>query len=264
MATVKDIVSVMNAIAPPAQAMLWDNVGLLVGRENAEVTHVIVALDVTEAVIDEAVRTGAELIVAHHPIIFKGVMSITNGDALGRRLLRLVENGIAVFAAHTNLDVADGGTNDTLCERLGLMNVQPMLYEEGEMAIGRHGYVPEAVTLGAFAAHVRGCLGLDGLRYCGDEMSMVRHVAVCAGSGGKYSYAKQVIEAGCDVYITSDIGFHTAQDALADGLRLIDATHYATEVPVVEVLRKKLAEALTGTFVEVFASECNGQVFRTV
>jgi len=264
MATVNDVAAVMEQIAPVSAAMEWDNVGLLVGRRNATVRRILVALDATDAVINEAERLGADIIVTHHPTIFKGVTRITDGDALGRRLLRLIEKNIAVYAAHTNLDVADHGTNDTLCERLGLKNVKPLIYDEGDLAIGRNGYLPQVMTLRSLTAHVKDCLGLDGLRYCGNGLKNIGNVAVCAGSGGKYLYAKQVIAAGCDVYITSDIGFHMAQDALADGLCLIDVTHYATEAPVVSVLRDRLEEMLAGQDVEVLAAEIDGQVFRTI
>ena len=264
MVRISEVAAAMEQIAPTATAAAWDNVGLLVGRESAEVQTILVALDATDRVIDEAVRLGANMLVTHHPLIFKGVTHVTDSDSLGRRLLRLAETGIAVYAAHTNLDVADGGTNDALCALLGLENVQPLIYDDDcALAIGRHGYLPEAMTFSSLSAHVCNCLGLDGLHCCGDKPTQVIHIAVCAGSGGKYAYAKQVISAGCDVYITSDIGFHTAQDALADGLYLIDATHYATEAPVLRVLRDKLAAALDGR-AAVYVAETDGQVFHTL
>ena len=179
-------------------------------------------------------------------------------------MLRLIEKKIAVYAAHTNLDVAEGGTNDVLCARIGLKEVQPLIYDEGELAIGRHGMLAEAVTLGAFASSVKQALGLDAVRICGDANRLVRHVAVCTGSGSKYAYLRQVKAAGCDVYITADIGFHEAQDALADGLALIDATHFASEALIVEALRERLALALADEAVEVVASQVNGQVFGSI
>ena len=262
--TVQSIADIMETYAPAERAMAWDNVGLLVGHADAAVTKVLVALDVTAAVIAEAVQTGATMIVTHHPVIFKGAMSVTDKTWLGRNLLRLVEQGIAVYSAHTNLDVSEDGTNDTLCARIGLENVQPLIYDEGVLAIGRHGFLTAPQALGDFAAHVKQALGLDALRVCGDENGLVRHVAVCAGAGGSATYIKQVKAAGCDVYITADIGFHAAQDALADGLFLIDATHYASEAPVVESIKRMLETALRGSGVTVAASKVNGQVFMSL
>jgi len=264
MVTVKTIAEIMESFAPTSRAMGWDNVGLIIGRADANVTKVLVALDATAAVIAEAEALGAELIVTHHPVIFKGISQITDGTWQGRNLLRLIENNIAVYTAHTNLDTAAGGTNDALCARLKLADVQPLIYDEGECAIGRRGFLPEAMTLGAFAAFVKEALGLDAVQFCGEAEALVRTAAVCAGSGGKYAYLRQVKAVGCDVYVTADISFHEAQDALADGLSLVDATHYAGEVLVVERLQLLLGEALAKEDVSVVASAVNGQVFQSV
>ena len=263
MATVKNIAEIMEGLAPLAGAMDWDNVGLLVGRKGAPVQKVLIALDVTEAVVQEAICEGVELIVAHHPIIFKGITKVSDETRLGANLISLIENHIAVYAAHTNLDVAEGGMNDMLCEKLGLTDAEPLIYNDGGMAIGRRARLATPVALKDLAAVVKMHLGLDAVRICGAADTMVQDIAICAGAGAKYVYTKQVVAADCDVYITSDIGYHDAQAALAEGLCMVDATHYASEVQAAETLKQKLDTALADTDVEVLVSQVNGQVFQT-
>ena len=264
MTTVKDIAGIMERLAPTENAMDWDNVGLLVGRANAAVRKVLVALDVTAEVVAEAVREQADLIVSHHPVIFRGIVRISDETPMGANLIDLIENKIAVYAAHTNLDVAAGGVNDMLCAKLGLKDAEPLIYEDGTMAIGRKTSLPTPMILRELAADVKQRLGLDAVRICGDENAVVQNVAVCAGAGAKYVYTRQVIAAGCDVYITSDIGYHDAQAALAEGLCMIDATHYASEAHIAETLKDRLDAALAGSGVDVVVSNVDGQVFRTL
>lgn len=366
---VKDIMGVMESIAPKKLAEGWDNPGLAIGDPEREVKKILVALDVIEPVIEEAKAIGADMIVTHHPmLLFKKIESITTENALGRRIFNLIENGIAAFSAHTNLDVAQGGTNDVLAELAGLQNIEildetwtqalkkivvyvpvghedvvrnamceagaghigayshctfgaagkgtflplegtnPFLGEQGKLevadeirletivpaeqvnavvkamisahpyeeaaydiypveqkgkkeGIGRIGELPEAVPFREFAAMLKEKLHLDAIRLVGDGDKMVKKVGLCTGAGVGFvalAHAK-----GCDAYLTADIKYHDAQEAVEKGIAVADVTHYESEVLIVPVLQKKLTEAAqkNGWDMEVVCSKVDGQTF---
>lgn len=262
--TVGEICDLLERLAPEALAEEWDNVGLLVGRRGAEVGKILVALDVTGEVISEAVSAGAGMIVSHHPVIFKPVSSVNDETPQGRRLLELIENKIAVYSAHTNLDIAKGGTNDTLAEELGLLEIEGIIFDDkGENYIGRAGRLEQPMELRRLAGLVKEKLSLETARFVGNGSSIVGKAGICTGSGAKYSYFRQVKDAGCDVYITGDISYHQAQEALDCGLCLIDATHYASEAVVVGRLCNYLKDGL-GKDIEIIHSKVDGQVFGNI
>ena len=366
---VKDIMGVMETIAPKKLAEGWDNVGLAIGDPEKEVTKILVALDVIDPVVEEAKAIGAEMIVTHHPmLLFKKIESITTQNALGKRIYNLIENGISAFSAHTNLDIAKGGTNDVLAELAGLENIElleetwaqtfkkivvyvpvghedavrnamceagaghigayshctvgaqgkgtflplegtnPFLGEQGKLevadeirletivpaekvngvvkamiaahpyeeaaydiypveqkgkteGIGRIGELPEAVPFREFAAMLKDKLGLDAIRLVGDPEKMVKKVGLCTGAG--VGFTALAAAKDCDAYLTGDIKYHEAQEAIEKGIAVVDVTHYASEVLIVPVLQKKLTEAAreNGWDIEVVCSKVNGQTF---
>ena len=235
--------------------MEWDNVGLLVGRPGREVRRVLVALDITEAVADEAERWGAELIVAHHPVIFRGAKSVTDREPVGRTLLALLEGGISAVCMHTNLDVAPGGVNDALAEALGLEEPGPLRAD----GLGRVGTLAEARPLEAFAGDVCRILDCNGLRYA-DGGKPVRRVAVGGGACG--DCIPDVLAAGCDTFVTADLSYHVFLDAAQQGLNLIDAGHFPTENGICG----RLVSYLGGAFpdLEVRQSTVHREVIRYV
>lgn len=212
-------------IAPRDCAQNWDNVGLLVGRPDQEVKKLLVALDITETVIEEAECWGADLIVAHHPVVFHGQKSLTDRDVVGRRLLRLAEGHISAICMHTNLDIAQGGVNDVLAGVLGIMNPEPFTSE----GVGRCGWREEPMALPDFVRLVSRALGCNGVRYA-DAGKPVHRVAVGGGACGEFEDA--AIYAGCDTFVTSDLSYHQFVDAKSKGINLIDAGHFPTEDPV--------------------------------
>lgn len=248
MATVQDVENALCELAPKELAQDWDNVGLLVGRPDHEVQKVLVALDVAEGVADEAERLGADLIVAHHPVIFRPVRSVTSRDPVGRLLLRLVEHGIPAICMHTNLDAAEGGVNDALAARLGLRQVEKLPGGDG---IVRAGVLPEPMTLPAFLAWVRGAIGPNGIRFAGSG-GLIERVAVGGGACGEYLWA--AAENGCDAFVTADLKYNHFLDAQAIGLTVIDAGHFPTEDVVCPVLAQFLREKFPGVQVEKSAS----------
>ncbi|MCL2352232.1 MAG: Nif3-like dinuclear metal center hexameric protein [Firmicutes bacterium] len=241
-ADVRWIMEQMEAYAPAALAEDWDNVGLLAGRPEKAVRTVLLALDATDKAVREAVSRGADALVTHHPLIFKPISRVTSETAQGRRLLELIERGVACFCAHTNLDRAAGGVNDALFELLGLRDKEQIGRDAyGLPGQGRAGYLPAPASLRDFAAHVQKTLKLDSIRYCGDSGAVLKKIGICAGGAAGAKYARMAAEAKCDCYVTGDIGYHDAQ-AIADmGLCAVDATHYAGEAPVLGKLRDYLA-----------------------
>ena len=248
MTRVCDIESFLYGWAPRDLAMAWDNVGLLVGDGEAEVHKVLVALDVTEAVAAEAVTVGADLIVAHHPLMncaWHKVQHVTADDAQGRIITALLCGGISAICMHTNLDAADGGVNDALAEKLGLLQTEYLTDEK----IGRVGTLKCQIPLVEFTRFVVKSLGCNGLRYtdCGRP---VHRVAVGGGACGEY--IAQAIALGCDTFVTSDLRYHDFLDTKE--LNLIDAGHFPTEQVIVPELCRRLQAAFSAVSVSTSIS----------
>ena len=242
MATVHDILSYLETLAPRAMKMDWDNVGLLCGSRKAEVSKVLVALDPFEGVCQEAAAWGADLIVTHHPLIFQALKSVTDETPIGRSIQLLCRNGISAINAHTNLDCAPGGVNDRLAAALGLEEIQvidPMGTDENgqEWGLLRKGTVQEQ-ALSDFLPTVKTALGCEGLRYV-DGGKPVRTVAV--GGGACASELMDAYHAGCDTFVTSDVKYNQFWDAKDLGMSLIDAGHFYTENPITACLAEKIA-----------------------
>ena len=256
------IMEIIEKLAPINIAEEWDNVGLLVGRCEADVSKVLIALDALDAVVDEAVAIGADAIITHHPVIFRPINRITDENPLGRRLLRLIEGGICLYSAHTNLDAVDGGINDMLIDIFGLLNKEFICESKPGVFTGRAGILPDATTLSDFALKVKNTLGLAVAAYCGDGDAAVCKVGIIGGGSANTDFFAGVLAAGCDTFLTSDIKLSSAQAALDMGLNLVDMTHYGGEV----IFAERLAEYLRRRVdkVEFIVSKIDGQVFKTV
>lgn len=244
MPTVGEIRDLLEQKAPACLKLDFDNVGLLVGDAQTPVERVLLALDITDAVIDEAVGLDAQLIVSHHPVFFS-LKSVTSETPTGRKALALARHGIAAVCMHTNLDSAPGGVNDALLAALGAEN-GGFLCRTGAMPDGtpagitRLGRLPEAVPLAEFLETVRSKTGGRGLRYH-DAGRAVQQLAVCGGSGG--SDLEAVIAAGCDTFVTADVKYDVFLRAKEAGINLIDADHFCTENVVLPVLWRWLRGA---------------------
>lgn len=228
--TVKDIYEFINTIAPFENQCEWDNSGMLVGTPDGEVNKIGVVLDITTQAVEYAEENGIDLIVSHHPVIFRAVKSFLEGDIP----FLLAKNGISAICAHTNLDIAKGGVNDALAETLGFKNSVPMT-ENGETSMIRKVIIDEtdAETL---AMHIAGKLS-TGVQIADCEKT-IDTVALCGGAGGDFIYA--VAESGCDAYITGEAKHHEFLAAHELGITLITAGHFETENPVVTALANKL------------------------
>ncbi len=264
MAQVKDIYAYIDSIAPFHTQMDFDNAGLLVGRMQAEVSKILVALDITNEVICEAAQMGVQLIVAHHPVIFHPMKSVIGGDVTGEKVLMLAESGIAAICAHTNLDAAQDGINDRLAVQLGLTELE-QLHQDGidtqgrPYGIGRVGFVEECACAADFAQRVKGQLNAAGIRYM-DAGRPVRRVAVGGGSCG--SMLHDAVAAGCDTFVTADVKYDVFLEAKELGINLLDAGHFATENVVTGPLADKLQAAFPQ--VQVTLSRVHKEVFVSI
>lgn len=266
MAAVKDFYRYIDSVAPFETQLDFDNTGLLVGRWDAQVDRALVALDITTEVIREAIDLDAQLIVAHHPVIFHPLKTVSDGDMTGEKVLLLAENRIAAICAHTNLDAAQRGVNDLLAQTLGLSEIG-QLHPDGvdrlgrPYGIGRVGVLESnaPIDAAAFAVRVKTALGTSGVR-CMDAGRPVRRVAVGGGSCG--SMLHDAVAAGCDTFVTADLKYDVFLEARELGINLLDAGHFATE----NVVIAPLAEQLQGAFpnVKVVISQMHKEVFTSI
>ncbi|MCI6321424.1 MAG: Nif3-like dinuclear metal center hexameric protein [Clostridiales bacterium] len=247
MPTVREIEQALFELAPGEAAMEWDNVGHLLGDPDQAVERVLVALDITEGVADEAIASGCQLVVAHHPVMncrWTPVQNIRDDTFQGHLFLKLLRNNVSAICMHTNLDIAWGGVNDALAQRLELVDPGPLC----ENGLGRVGEYPESVALADYVRFVCQALGCNGLRYA-DAGKPVRRVAVGGGACGEFE--DDAIRAGCDTFVTADLSYHQFLDAAGKGINLIDAGHFPTEDPVCE----KVITYLTDRFPELAVSK---------
>ncbi|MDX2707451.1 Nif3-like dinuclear metal center hexameric protein [Streptomyces sp. PA03-6a] len=247
MPKLSDVIAALEALWPPAWAEQWDAVGLVCGDPDAEVGRVLFAVDPVREVVEEAIATGADLLVTHHPLYLRGTTTVAATGFKGRVVHTLIKNDVALHVAHTNADRADPGVSDALAEAVGLRVTGPLVPDPadpaGRRGLGRIGELPEPMTLAEFAR--RAAAGLPatatGLRVAGDPERQVRTVAVCGGSGD--SLFDDVRRAGVDVYLTADLRHHPASEAQQAGPpALVDAAHWATEWPWCEQAARRLDE----------------------
>ena len=258
MSTVMDIVSVMNEHFPPALAEDWDRVGLVVGDPADEVTKVGFAVDPCGAVVDEAIERGAQMLITHHPLYLRGTSSVATDTAKGAWVHKLIRNGVALFAAHTNADSAANGSAVALAELLGLCDTRPIEpnAEHPELGLGRVGELELTMSVRELALRLQVLLPETpaGITIGGDPERIVKTVAVSPGSGDSFLSAAN--RAGADVYITADLRHHPATDHLwAGGCALIGATHFASEWPVLPKMRDAVAAAGVDTYISTLITD---------
>ncbi len=231
MATVNEIRAWIDSIAPYELAEEWDNSGLLLGRTGETVKGILVSLDVTQEVLEEAEKIGANLILTHHPFLFSPMNRITDENFCGKILLTAAEKKIALLCAHTNLDMAAEGINAHLCRLLGVKT-------DEEIQPFKTGTISREMTLKEFLELVQEKLKCYGLKYTGDLAKNIKTVGVCSGSGSEF-----LAEAKTDVFLTADTKYHNHQQAEQLGIALVDAGHFETETIICPVLVEKLKEA---------------------
>ncbi|MEE8868470.1 MAG: Nif3-like dinuclear metal center hexameric protein [Acidipropionibacterium acidipropionici] len=258
MTTVADIRASLDTWYPPELAETWDRPGLVCGDPADSVSTVACALEATDAVVEAAIDAGAQMLVVHHPLLLRGVSSVAADTPKGRIVHRLIRSGIALMSAHTNADAAVGGVNDVLAELLGIRVTGPLeraaVGDNPLEGIGRVGQLDESMTLRDLTARVAERLPATvwGVRAAGDTQRTVRTVALCSGAGD--SLLEDAARSGADVYLTSDLRHHPADEHLrAGGPALIDTAHWASESPWCRSVADRISAAhdVTTTVLDV-------------
>jgi dinuclear metal center YbgI/SA1388 family protein len=257
--TVADLIGIMEQIAPPALSEGWDNVGLQVGRRDWPVRRVWISLDPIPPVVSAAVDAGVDLLITHHPLIFKAPKTIDFATPLGQIIQHSARHGLSIYSAHTNLDIVSDGINDILAARIDLTDLVPLEDPppgagKGE-GLGRVGNLAMPTTLMSLARRIKESMGLTTLRCCGKPDLPVRRAAVCSGSGASLMGA--FFASGADVYISGDMKYHDARDVESAGLGLIDMGHFASEHLVVDVLTRRLKAAVEAKSMPVAVEACS-------
>lgn len=243
----KKVIELLEKQSPKSYACDWDNVGLLVGREDKEIQKIYIALDATDEAIEEAIANGADMLLTHHPMIFTGMKRVTQEDFIGRRIIRLIQNDMVYYAMHTNFDVM--GMADLAADYLGISDTRVLeitsVSETGEEGIGRYGSLKKEMTVRECCEEVKQAFSLENVKVFGDLERKVKTAAISPGSGK--SVISNALQAGVDVLITGDIDHHEGIDAVAQNMTVIDAGHYGVEhifIPYMEQYLKREAKEL--------------------
>ena len=229
---VKDVIAVIEEFAPLALQEKWDNSGLCIGSPEDKVSSVLLGLDCTPELVDEAIACGADMIVTHHPLIFSGLKKISAEDLVGEAVVKAIRAGISVYAAHTSADKVIAGVSGAMAARLGLKDVR-ILDEDGEgTGLGVVGNLPEPMTAQDALELVKERFALKVVKSSKPVGCKIERVAMCGGSGGSLIGAAQA--AGAQLYISGDISYHNF--FTPEGFMIMDIGHYESEIEIVDIL----------------------------
>ena len=243
--TVKKLYEKLCERIPEELSCEWDNDGIMCSADfSAEVNNVLITLDVTEEIVDYAISRNFDLIISHHPLIFKPINRLTEESHISRKLIKLISNNVAVFSFHTRADKVAGGVNDLLADYIGLVDVVPF----GSDGLGRIGTLPDERELENFAEDVKMQLGADGVRYA-DAYNSVKRVAVVGGDGK--DYVKEAIAAGADTYLSGRLSYNVMEEAADMGINLVEAGHYFTEFPVTSFFSSLVSSFDGNAYIEI-------------
>ena len=245
-----DIINIIDKAAPEEFAMDWDNSGFLLGDKNSEVKKVLVALDVTSDSVEQAIHEKCNMIIAHHPMFFKGIKSIDYGTPQGNVIKKLIKNDISVYACHTNKDASEQGINARLAEMFSLTEVEVLEKNpnNSEVGIGRVGNLEKEISLTRLCEMTKALLNTPCVRLIKGKADTIKRMAVASGSCSEF--IPEAVKLGAEVIITADMKYHDSLDAAELGVSVIDAGHYPTEFLVTDIL----ADLLKDTEIEVVKS----------
>ncbi|MBQ9200315.1 MAG: Nif3-like dinuclear metal center hexameric protein [Lachnospiraceae bacterium] len=243
-----EIVKILDRQSPPEYALDWDNVGLLVGRGSKEIKKLLLVVDATKAVCDYAVKNGFDMIVSHHPMIFKSVKKINDNSVLGDKILSLAEAGVCYYAMHTNFDTK-GGMGKEAASLLGLKNTEVLEETLNGEGIGEIGLLDKTYDLYGLSQSVKETFDLNNVIIYGNRETKIEKVAICPGSGK--SVIGEALAKKADCLITGDIGHHDGIDAVEAGLTIIDASHYGIEKIFMTYMYNYLKDFLIGVDMEI-------------
>lgn len=246
--TVREVYSRLEERIPASLRESWDNDGLMCCSDDSrKVRRALVTLDVTEEVVDYAVANDFDLVLSHHPLIFRPLGALNEDSHVARKVIKLIKNDVAVISLHTRADKVEGGVNDTLAEILGIKDTVPF----GEGDLGRIGSLDEEYTMEDFAYMLRTTLGAEGIMVA-DAYIPIQRVAVVGGDGKGYVGA--ALAAGADTYISGNIGYNVMAEAGEMGINLIEAGHFFTEQPVTTFFQSLLMRMDPDMYVEILDS----------
>lgn len=251
---IHQVKTALNKIAPLETQVEWDNSGVQICAGPINVKKILVALEISDAVIDEAIENKVQMIVTHHPLIFEPIKSLHICKPTSRHIMRLIKNDIAVYSCHTPFDIAKGGNTDYLMKKLGIKKIKEVPGTDHFLKVGM---LDKAITLGEFVYKVADVLKLDGLKFTGDTDKKVQAVACCTGAGGDFWHEASEY---ADAYVTGDVSHHTAAYANDAGLAIIDAGHWGTEQIFVPNMAAKMKKELKG--VTILESKVNQDPFN--
>lgn len=248
--TCQEIITILQRQAPEHYACDWDNVGLLVGDAGKEVKRVYIALDATEETIEEAKAFGADMLLTHHPMIFKGLKKVNSEDFIGKRVMSLIQADMAYYAMHTNFDVK--GMAELAAERMGLLDCHVLEAtcedEEGIQGIGKVGTFSDAITVRECAEQVKQAFHIERVKVFGNLDAKITKAAICPGSGK--SVIGNALRSGAQVLITGDIDHHEGIDAAARNMAVIDAGHYGVEKIFIPYMKQYLEKNTKGLVIQ--------------
>ena len=272
--TVKDIKTALEAVIPAELQEEWDNSGLLIGFEDRQVSRIFTCLELNTENVEEAINSGAEMIITHHPLIFGGISSINADTPKGAVIIRLIRHGISVYSCHTPFDKARGGNNDALAGLLDLEDITDlsgenvpdadrMIAAPSELHIGRIGRLKKPLRFSQVIDFTCDALGLvpGQLKVVGDLDREISIIGMCTGAGAEF--IPQAASAGCQAFITGDLKYHEAQDARDLGICVIDAGHYGTE-KIFPAVMKVLLDKILDSSIHVIASETDIDPFEII
>lgn len=240
-----DVIRYIEKMAPISLAMDWDNPGLMVGHTERKIKSIVVCLDVTKEIVDFTIENKANLIISHHPFIFKGIKSINVLDYKGSLIEKIIKNDICVYAAHTNFDFAQNGLNNYLARKLDLHYDNSLfLGNDKERVVGKIGELGSAMVFSDFISDLKSKLKLQSVRVVGDLDKIINKVAVFCGAFDQ-SLLK-VVAKRVDCIVTGDLKHHVALDILQSGVNAVDASHFGTEYIFVEYVKNLLEQEFQG------------------
>lgn len=255
MITINELREAIDRISPEKSAEPWDNCGIQINTGKESVDRILVCLEITKMVVEEAKRKQADIIITHHPLYFGAFKRIDNNEVMGNYTVSLIKSDISVYSAHTSFDKAPGGNNAKLCELLGLINAEPLFTGDGSYDyVGYTAEFPEEKTLVEIARLVSAALTLEPgeLRYTGDEKKRIKKVGICSGAGADLVF--DAADKGCGLFITGDVKYHEAQNAKERGIAIIDAGHFGTEKIFAQNMAEKLRSEI-GCKAEILVSK---------
>jgi len=255
--SVREIEEILFEWAPRSLAEEWDNVGLQCGNPDAPVKRIVICLDITPDSLSYALKTNSDLVISHHPLIFRPLNCLNLQDYTARLLAGFLRHDISVISMHTNLDSCTGGVNDKLCELLEIDCTSPLIPSPAmpDAGLGRVGRLKKTMSQQEFIEHISQGLGLDCIPFAGDSRKPISLVAVCSGSGS--TLFDQALAAGAQAYVTAEIKHSVARKAEAEGILLVDAGHFHTEHPVVNSIFKFLTSTA-----ETHSWDVSAEIFK--